>query len=416
MPLPAAKPWQPLADRGLTLLLNYTGEAAANPVGGIRQDGAYAGQVFMGGNFDLDRMAAIPGAVLRAWVTNRHGDNLSAIAIGNNTSVQEIFGTQNTHLAVLTWQQKLLDEHLELEGGRTVANINFLSSPIYCNFQSNSTCGNPTFVFKTSNFTYFPASSWGAHARGWFTKSLYLHAGVYEVNPDRKRASDDGFNFSVRNATGVIAPFEVGYSTTFATDRLPRNYRLGGWYDAGDYSDPLKDEQGGLAILTGQPYATHNGRSGAFVRFDQMLWRPSDKTDRGLTVFGVAMLRVSGRVNEDYFLELGLLEKGTFRGRDEDTIGFMINDQKMSGLALENIRAARVAAGGSATLPSHQLMMELAYGAQLGPALRLSPNLQYIVNPDQMSVPSRTSDIPNAFVTGFKFTIDAPSLLSAPDG
>ncbi len=40
---------------------------------------------------------------------------------------------------------------------------------IYCNFQTNSACGNPTFVFKTSNFTFWPVSSWGAHAKAWLT-------------------------------------------------------------------------------------------------------------------------------------------------------------------------------------------------------------------------------------------------------
>jgi porin len=239
---------------------------------------------------------------------------------------------------------------------------------------------------------------------------------VYEVNPDRKRADDHGFNFSIRNATGVVTPVELSYTTTFENDLFPRNYRIGGWYDTGEYTDPVRDDQGGLAILTGRPRAMREGRSGLFVRFDQMIWRPSGHSERGLSVFGVAMMRTTGRVDEDYFLELGLLERGTFRGRDRDTLGFMINDQKMSDLALENIRAARVAAGGSARLPSHQIMMELAYGAQLGPAMRISPNLQAIINPDQMSVPARTTDIPHAFVTGFKLTIDVPLLLAPPGG
>jgi porin len=58
-------------------------------------------------------------------------------------------------------------------------------------------------------------------------------------------------------------------------------------------------------------------------------------------------------------------------------------------------------------------MMELACGAQITPAVRISPNLQYILHPDQMSIPYRTSDIPNAFIIGFKFTIDVPTMIQA---
>lgn len=403
--------WQPLADQGITLSLSYTGEAASNLSGGLRRDAAYAGQVYVGADLDMAKIAGIDGATIHAAVTNRHGENLAAIALGNNTSVQEIYGTQNTHLAILTWEQKL--GPLTVEAGRSQANVHFLSSPLYCNFQTNSACGNPTFVFKNSNFTYFPASSWMAHAKLNLTPQVFAHVGMYEVNPDRKRPNDNGFNFSTRNATGVIVPGEVGYGTDFATDRLPRHYILGGWFDRGDYSDPLRDDQGGIAIISGRPAAKRKGRSGIYVRFDQMLTRPDPMSERGLSLFGVAMTNLSGRVEERHFLELGLLQTGTFNGRDKDTLGFVINQQSFSDLALARMNAARVFGGGTPGVRRNQYMMELAYGAQLGPALRISPNLQYILHPDQTGAPFRTRHIDDAFVVGFKFTVDAMSLASA---
>lgn len=406
-----AASWQPLADSGISLSLGYTGEAASNLSGGVRRDAAFAGQVYVGADLDMDRIAGIDGGALHFAVTNRHGQSLSAIALGNNTSVQEIWGTQNTHLAILTWQQKLFDGALDIEAGRSQANIHFLNSSLYCNFQSNSACGNPTFVFKNSNFTYFPASSWMAHAKLHFTPKVMLHAGVYEVNLDRKRATDNGFNFSTKNATGVIIPWELSYGSDFSNDRLPRHYIVGGWFDRGDYADPLRDEQGGIAILTNRPAATRHGRSGLYVRFDQMLTRPDPASERGLSLFGVAMTNLSGRGEESHFLELGLVQTGTFAGRDRDTIGFVINDQRFSDLAMERMRAARASVGGTADIKRHQYMMELAYGAQTGPAIRLSPNIQYIVNPDQTGAPFRTGNSSNAFIVGFKFTVDAMSLI-----
>ena len=404
--------FQPFARDGVTLLLSYTGEAAANPTGGVRQGAAYTGQLFLGADLDMDRILGAKGATIHFAMTNRHGRNLAATRIGTSTSVQEVFGTQNTHLAILTWQQALFGGRLDVEGGKTVANIAFLNSPIYCNFQTNSACGNPTFVFKTSNFTYFPASSWGAHATAHITDKLYLHLGAYEVNPRRKRADDDGFTFSFKGATGAIFPFELGYATDPKNDRLPRHYQIGGWIDRGAYDDPLRDAGGGLALLTGRPFATRRGRSGGFVRFDQMLTRPDPNGARGLTLFGVAMKSLSGRTIETHFLEVGLLQTGTFAGRDQDTLGFLVNDQRFSDLALDGLKAARAAIGAGGRLPRHQYMMELAYGAQLGRAIRVSPNLQYIVHSDQLGDPFRRRNAPDAFVLGFKFTIDAPGLLA----
>ncbi|MBB3955628.1 carbohydrate porin [Novosphingobium sediminicola] len=405
------KPFQPLADEGITLALNYTGEAAGNVSGGLRRASAYTGQVYMGADFDMDRIAGIGGGTLHFAVTNRHGKSLSGIAIGNNTSVQEVWGTQNTHLAILTWEQKLLDGRVNIEAGRSQANIHFLNSPLYCNFQTNSACGNPTFVFKNSNFTYFPASSWMVHARANITPQWFVHVGAYEVNPDRKQGNDNGFSFSTRNATGVIVPWEAGYGDDAGKTRLPGHYILGGWFDRGDYADPLRDAHGGIAILTGQNAATLHGRSGLYFRFDQMLTRPDANSKRGLTLFGVAMANLSGRVEESHYLELGLLQTGTFKGRDADTLGFLINDQQFSDLAVERMRAARMAAGGDGNIHRHQYMMELAYGAQLNPAMRISPNIQYILHPDQTGAPFRTRDIGNALVFGLKFTVDAPTLI-----
>ncbi|WP_292636713.1 carbohydrate porin [Novosphingobium sp.] len=406
------KPWQPLADDGVTLALSYTGEAATNVTGGLRRDAAYAGQIYVGADLDMDRIAGIGGGTIHAAITNRHGESLSALALGNNTSVQEIWGTQNTHLAILTWEQKLFNDRLMIEAGRSQANIHFLNSPIYCNFQGNSGCGNPTFVFKNSNFTYFPASSWMIRAKAEVLPHVTVHVGAYEVNPDRKRASDHGFNFSTKNATGVIVPWELGYSNEGKGVRLPGHYIIGGWFDRGDYADPLRDDQGGIAILTGRDPQTRKGRSGLYFRFDQRLTRPDPRSERGLSVFGVAMTNLSGRVEESRFLDFGVVQTGTLAGRDADTIGFMISDQRFSNLAMERMRAARVSAGGDAAVSRHQYMMELAYGAQLGPAIRISPNVQYILHPDQTGAPFRTRDIKDALIFGFKFTIDAPTLLS----
>ena len=56
-------------------------------------------------------------------------------------------------------------------------------------------------------------------------------------------------------------------------------------------------------------------------------------------------------------------------------------------------------------------MMELAYGIQINEDLRISPNIHYIINPDQLADPFRTQPVGNVLAIGLNFTVgDVPIL------
>jgi porin len=385
----------------------YLGEVAGNTTGGLRRDTTYVGRLLLRSDVDLDSLFSVSGGILRIWFTHRQGNNLADVALGTSTGIQEIYSPQSSHLSVLTYVQRLLDERLEIEAGRTPANLNFLFFPELCAyFQTNSACGSPTFVFKNSNFTFFPPSTWGARVKGWVKDRMYVHMGVYEVNPDRLSASATGLEWSIKAATGVVVPFELGY-TTSRNVLKPGTYQVGGWYDTSDYEDPVEDDFGGVAIRSGFPYAARHGRSGAYVSVDQVVWRAANP-DRSLRVFGLMMTNLSGRVNEDRYLQFGLVHTGAFRSRRKDSLAFLINDQKFSQLALRNIREARGSVGDTGEVPHHQIMMELAYTMPVSTHFRLSPNVHFIVNPDQLTDPFRTLSVDNILAVGLKFTVDVP--------
>ena len=73
--------------RTVTWQAGYTGEGAAVVDGGLDRTGAYAGQLMLGADVDLDRLVSWKGAKLHVAFVNRHGDNLSDEGIGNSTSV-----------------------------------------------------------------------------------------------------------------------------------------------------------------------------------------------------------------------------------------------------------------------------------------------------------------------------------------
>ncbi|WP_426315194.1 carbohydrate porin [Methylobacterium fujisawaense] len=403
---------------GISMILNYTGEFAANPSGGIRQGSAYAGQIAFGLDADLARLAGIDGGSVHTVVTQRHGRSLAQDSIGFDGSVQEIYGGgQTAHLTLLSYEQKLFDNRLDLEVGRLLANPNFLASPLYCNFQNNATCGAPKSIFKLTNFTYWPIATWGGHAKAWVNDKVFLHAGIYEVNPRDQLPTQNGIDWSTNGATGVLVPVEVGYSTNFGNDPLPRNYSVGVVFDRSDYKDPVLDQRGGARVFSGLDPLTRFGRSAVYARFDQMVWRPDPSGIQGLSVFGVAIGGTGGRQTQDYFLEGGAVLTGTFPGRPYDTLGFVFAMEKLSPLGTANIRAARTALGlGTRNVESLQTILELSYGIQLTPAVRLMPNLQYVIDPDQTRFPFRPKPIPDAFVIGAKLSVDLFTLAGLAKG
>lgn len=383
----------------ITPKLAYTGEAAATLDGGKRSGTAYAGQLMFGADVNLDAALGWRGATIKAYGINRHGTNLANSSTGNSTSVQEIYGGQGTRLANLTLEQKLLDGRLVLEAGRSVANIHHLGSELCQYFQGNSACGNPTYVFRTSNFTWWPVSSWMADATAWVTPDVYVRVGAYQVDPSQAEEGQHGLKWSTHQATGWIVPYTIGWRSP-ASAPLEARYELGGWQDNSTYRDPLRDANGLPALLSGQEYATRHGRSGVFARFEQQLTR--EGAGRGLTVFGAALKGTSGQLIEDHFLQAGIVQKGTFADRAEDSIAFVVTQQKYSGIALDNLRLARAEAGGNGIPHGSQVMMELSYGIQLTPQLRLAPNLHYIVHPDQFNEPTRQRNLPNALIAGLR--------------
>ena len=390
---------------------SYTGESATNVEGGERRGTAYAGQLFVGGELDLNALLNWEDTKLHIAMTNRHGKNLAEHYIGNSTSVQEIFGGQNTRLARFTIASTFLDGDLELEGGRTVANISFLGSELCQYFQTNAACGNPTFVFRTSNFTWWPVSSWGGHAKYWLSSTTYFHTGVYEDNTSHQDLGDHGFDWATNEATGVVVPFTLGYQTTWDNDELPRRYEIGGWYDGADYTDPVFDAEGNYAAQSGNDYAIRNGRSGIFARFEQTVTRPNPLTKEGLTLFGAVLTGTSGELIEDYFIKAGFVLRGTLASRPDDTIGFVYTCQQYTDEALEDQRILRAINDGVGTPASSQTMLELSYGYQLNEHVRIQPNVHYIINPDQFAQRARVSALDDSIVLGLRFDVNLAALL-----
>src|SRR6266581_4138609 len=129
---------QNLLDHGVSVSSSFTAEPAGNPVGGIRQGATYAGQVYFGLDLDLAKMINANDTYVHFAMVDRQGNQLSNVYIGSSIGPQEIYGIEAFHMAFLTLEHKFFDGRLDVEVGRSPANIAFLESPISCHFMVNS--------------------------------------------------------------------------------------------------------------------------------------------------------------------------------------------------------------------------------------------------------------------------------------
>ncbi|RYC33995.1 carbohydrate porin [Lichenibacterium minor] len=402
---------------GITMLANYTSESAGNPVGGIRQGVRYADQFFFGTDIDLQKLAGVSGAFLHGIFTQRDGHSLSNDLIGNSISVQEIYGGGQTYrLTYLSLEKKLFDDRVDVEVGRIPGQTAFLGSPYYCNFQNNSVCGSPTVAFTDTNFTYFPAPTWAGVLKTQLTDRYFFNVGAYQVAPESTTRADHGVGFFAPS-TGFNVPFELGYATSFKNDPYPRHYGVGAIIDRSTYTDAAFDRQGGSPVLTGLPGVQRFGRTAAYGRFDQYLYRPDLASPRGLSVFALAIAGTGGHQVEDYEFELGGVYLGPFASRPLDSLDVVVSTQHYSDIGVAGIRASRIAAGLSTNdIDRQQTFLELNYGIQVAPYARLTPNIQYILGPDQIREPSRPKPIPDVLVIGAKLSVDLFTLAGLAKG
>lgn len=130
-------------DFGIEFALNYTANIAGNPVGGIYQGFTYTDNIGFGARLNLEKLIGWHGAALTVSGLDRNGTSLSQQYIGNQFTVQQVYGGQTAMLYALYLTQKMWDDIAELKVGRFATGDDFASSPLYWLYMNNGIDGNP---------------------------------------------------------------------------------------------------------------------------------------------------------------------------------------------------------------------------------------------------------------------------------
>lgn len=405
-PSPLQQYGQALANDGITINSRYNGEFAANPSGGERQGAAFTGELNLGANFDLAKLVGLDGGSIQVLFTERAGTSLTQRTINNSVSVQQIFGGGQTYqLTYFTYTQELFNDRVKITVGRDSIQSHFDTAAIYCQFQSNAVCGQPS---DTGNLiddgsSFYPESTWGGTAQFNMTPALYLKAGVFQDMPNLNPDVNHGFDFSGAGSNGVQIAGEVGYAETAPGALYPNQYDVGAVVDRGSFSAPW---------FSPNP---QYGRADIYAQAEQLVYQPTANSPRGLYLFAGGEIGLAGSAQSSNFsAEGGAVYQGIIPSRPLDDAAFMVNDTHYNNrfLAFE-FNNFRVPQGGKQFPDSNMVMLELNYTAQLNSWLNFTPNLQYIINPDGLSGTQAfpVSNLKNAFVIGLQFQLDVANLL-----
>ena len=408
---PIARPAQALFKAGILLRGTFNNDFQGNPVGGLEHGTANGGTGTFGADFQLGKLIGIQGGQFHLLFADTYGTTLQS-KIGNYIKSQGwYYPFQRLELAQLAYEQDLFGGTVNLYGGRTNATAMFARPTYGCNFISGSQCPYYLPLF-TGGFSGFPYATWGGRIRVNPKKSWYVEGGVFSVDPNRRNVH--GFNLNLDTASGIVAPFEIGYETDFSNDKYPRHFKFGGWYNNAPSIDPLLNTRHlSRALVPGAPLMNTFGRGGLYALADQVIYRP-DNSRRNLAIFASVAAPFDQREIFSSQSVAGALFTGPFASRPRDTLGIMVTRVQFTKPETLYMNQLLAKNGSTSFVKRTQYDIEANYGIRVLPGFSLTPNVEYIVNPDTTQRPDARFAPKDAFIAGVRITFNLGDLLGLP--
>jgi len=378
-----------LKERGVEISSNFTTDIGGNPSGGVKQSAKYSGFLDLGLSLDFDKLASLKGLALAVSTYYVTGRNLSA-AIGNLFGVQEIYAPGSFFLGQLALSQSVFSDTVIMEVGRIFAGDVFATSDLWQYYVSGGINSNFQCLETNIFFPHYNIATWGVRASYEPTKEWNLVGAMYNADPTVQNIDKYGSYWNFRTQFGYLAMVQLTHKYHH-DDRdgtgLPGSISIGGYYESSKFPELINTNK------------ERRGNYGTYLIFDQMIYRGdwpvfegpshmraeagySEKVkqpyhpetafaiDRpvGLTVWGGAYLAPQAYINpQTYQLTTGLTYQGMFPGRERDMAAFAVIIGKFSDKLPEQ---------------SQETVLELNYRFQAGPWFHITPDIQYVINPN----------------------------------
>lgn len=366
---------QDLIEAGITPSLSYGADFLANPIGGQEQESAYSAGLYASLNVDLQTLVGLKGTSLFMSGIWDQGRDLSGDSIGNFFDVSNTFNGRSLRAAQIYLRQQLWDGDFDFAVGRISAGDDFAASDLYAYYVSAAINSNPqTLESNTQSFTIAPLVQWGARVSVTPAQGSHITVGSYLANPGADDDNGRGLNFTLDPSDGVLAVAEYGHENPLEglLTALPGQIRFGGYYDFADF--PILDD----------PATEESGSFGLYLAGEQMIYREDARSTQGLTTWAAFTFAPQKDINAVPFAAYGgALYRGLAPTRPSDVTALGLYYADFSERLVDQ---------------SYEFVVEANHRFQLAPWLYITPDMQYVVNPNGGA-------IPNALVVGAELGI-----------
>jgi porin len=403
---------------GLTLNGHLTTESSANLSGGLPLGGtahqrgtAISTEFGFGFDMDFDKLYPKSGAgILHFLMTTRFGSNLSSQAIGNLSSVEEIYGDgQTTRITYLDYEQPLAKKRLNVRLGKynqqndVIAGSTYWGGNLYCFYQNNYICGTPSGIpvnngvvsNGSEGYAYYPSSEWGARLKANLTKNLYVQVAAIQANP-LVNNPNGGLYLGFNGGDGTELPVEIGATLVDRAGNPNGNLRFGGYFDTSNVQDFAARGRGSFTLAPNETSAAglasnsaaiesigiqyDRGRSGAYVQADHLIQGDGAPGKQGTAAFVSFEYSDPQTSLVSTMFDVGVVRHGTFPGRGNDTIAAGFASQNYN-VRLQRLEATLQSEGYAVPVTVQDQDVELTYGFQATPWFVLRPGFQMVINP-----------------------------------
>jgi|SRR5882762_428963 porin len=372
-----------LAEKGVSFDFFYIADLEANPSGGMQQ--TQAGWPRVRGTIDInfDRLIEWQGLSFHATGLWQSGANLGA-KIGTLANPSDLVSAHSTRLDSFWLQQLFFNNRLRIRAGQ-LAGLDFYGNQEYGGSWLIEPMGYAFGNLFSSIYESFnPAGTPGVEIRIAPIRNFYVKSAVIAGNRNPYKQDPTGFHFQIRNTPDFL--FEAGYlvnqrdANASRSAQLgksyPGEYKFGGVYNGGRFSDPSGRNSSGNYLFYGMAsQALFRSEAGSNRGLDATLgfdWSPDDVN----------------RENSQF--TAGARFNAPFSHRPKDRIACAFVYSKIS----DPFRDFGVLLGGPKL--GSEKAFELNYSLQVTPYILLQPVFQYYVDV------GANSNLPNAPVLGFR--------------
>ncbi len=323
--------------------------------------------------------------------------------------------TQTAIVSILTYEQRLLNNKLSIEFGRTNAYNYFLLPNSLDPFSYYSTSFQ-----VTGDFASTPYPVWGARTTYKLGSSWYLQGGAFE--DDYVDSTSYGDRLGDNHASGAQILAEIGQRSEFTNSAYPSNFEAGFEWNTRTGRNNLKGT-GAPAIFPLQ-IPDYQGGGVIFLQGEKVIWRGPRRLvgpPQNIAIYGSLDPSVDKPQPIDLDAMIGVNFTGFIPGRPFDVLEFQTRYQRLSQIEAnaESSREDLVTGdirdyitGGGPTQPRDAYSFEAVANIQVTPAVAFRPILEYFINPDNYYPPNTPYARPSSGVeAGFFAVISLGRLL-----